>query len=82
MGQAYYDKAVDIQTAASDELDDTKYMKMVEELDLMLEKAIPPFEKSFELIQDREIRQVVVEYLSSYFRRRKESSTGILREIQ
>jgi len=74
MGQAYYDKAVDIQTAASDELDDTKYMKMVEELDLMLEKAIPPFEKSFELIQDEEIRQVVVEYLKNiYFRLRTKS---------
>ena len=40
----------------------------------MLEKAIPPFEKSFELIQDEEIRQVVVEYLKNiYFRLRTKS---------
>ena len=74
LGQAYYDKAVDIQTAASDELDDAKYMKMVEELDLMLEKAIAPFEKSFELVTDQEIRSVVVEYLKNiYFRLRTKS---------
>lgn len=74
LGQAYYDKAVDIQTAASDELDDNKYMKMVEELDMTLEKAIAPFEKSFELIQDEEIRIVVVEYLKNiYFRLRTKS---------
>ncbi|HBG54120.1 MAG TPA: hypothetical protein DDW70_07920 [Rikenellaceae bacterium] len=74
MGQAYYDRAVDIQTAASDELDDAKYLKMVEELDLMLEKAITPFEKSFELVNDQEIRSVVVEYLKNiYFRLRTKS---------
>ncbi|HPB77936.1 MAG: invasion protein regulator [Bacteroidetes bacterium ADurb.Bin139] len=74
LGQAYYDRAVDIQTAASDELDDTKYMKMVEELDMMLEKAIAPFEKSFELASDQEIRSVVVEYLKNiYFRLRTKS---------
>ncbi|HHV03823.1 MAG: tetratricopeptide repeat protein [Bacteroidales bacterium] len=74
LGQAYYDKAVDIQTAASDELDDQKYMKMVEELDQMLGKAIAPFEKSLELIQDEEIGKVVVEYLKNiYFRLRTKS---------
>ena len=74
LGQAFYDKAVDIQTAASDELDDQKYMQMVEELDVMLEKAIAPFEKSFELVQDDEIRTVVVEYLKTiYYRLRTKS---------
>ena len=74
MGQAYYDKAVEIQTAASDELDDNKYMEMVKELDTMLQKAIAPFEKSFELVQDEEIRPVVIEYLKNiYFRLRTES---------
>ena len=49
-------------------------MKMVEELDLMLEKAIAPFEKSFELVTDQEIRSVVVEYLKNiYFRLRTKS---------
>lgn len=71
LGQAYYDKAVEIQTAASDELDDNKYMEMVKELDTMLQNAIAPFEKSFELVQDEEIRPVVIEYLKNiYFRLR------------
>jgi len=49
-------------------------MQMVEELDVMLEKAIAPFEKSFELVQDDEIRTVVVEYLKNiYFRLRTKS---------
>ncbi|MDY0332708.1 MAG: hypothetical protein RBQ85_04390, partial [Bacteroidales bacterium] len=74
MGQSYYDRAVDIQTAASDELDDNKYMKMVEELDQMLENAIAPFEKSFELAQEQELKDVVVEYLKNiYFRLRTKS---------
>lgn len=74
MGQSYYDKAVDIQSAAADELDDNKYLKMVEELDQMLENAIAPFEKSFELIEDEEIKLVVVEYLKNiYFRLRTKS---------
>ncbi|NLA16112.1 MAG: tetratricopeptide repeat protein [Bacteroidales bacterium] len=74
MGQSFYDKAVDIQTAASDELDDNKYMKMVEELDEMLEKAIEPFEKSFALAEEPDIKLVVVEYLKNiYFRLRTKS---------
>jgi len=40
----------------------------------MLNKAIAPFEKSFELVQDEEIRPVVIEYLKNiYFRLRTES---------
>ncbi len=74
MGQTYYDRAVDIQTAASDELDDNKYLKLVEELDETLESAIAPFEKSFELIEDAEIKTVVIEYLKNiYFRLRTKS---------
>ena len=55
-------------------MDDNKYLKMVEELDQMLENAIAPFEKSFELIEDEEIKLVVVEYLKNiYFRLRTKS---------
>ena len=40
----------------------------------MLFRSIAPFEKSFELVQDEEIRPVVIEYLKNiYFRLRTES---------
>lgn len=70
-GVAYYDNAVAIQTRASDELDDNKYMVLVEELDKNLELAIEPFEKCFEVVEDPDIKAVVVEYLKNiYFRLR------------
>lgn len=70
-GQAYYDKAVEIQTAANDELDDAKYLKLIEDLDATLEMAIDPFEKCMPLVDDPEIKGVVIEYLKNiYFRLR------------
>ncbi|MDD4828163.1 MAG: tetratricopeptide repeat protein, partial [Bacteroidales bacterium] len=66
-GQAYYDKAVEIQTAAADELDDNKYMQMVKELDATLTKAIAPFESCLAVVQDKEIKTVVIEYLKNIF---------------
>ncbi len=66
-GQAYYDKAVEIQTAAADELDDNKYMQMVKELDATLTNAIAPFESCLAVVQDKEIKTVVIEYLKNIF---------------
>ncbi len=66
-GQAYYDKAVEIQTAAADELDDNKYMQMVKDLDATLGNAIEPFESCLAVVQDAEIKTVVIEYLKNIF---------------
>lgn len=74
IGAAYYDKAVDIQVKAADEMDDAKYEAMVKELEANLELAIEPFEKCFASTKDEEIKAVVAEYLKNiYFRFREKS---------
>ena len=71
LGILYYDHAIDIQTKASEELDDNKYYALVKELDETLEKAIEPFEAAFAKAQDDEIKGAIAEYLKNiYFRLR------------
>ena len=74
LGVLLYDKAIDIQTKASEELDDKKYMALVKEMDDTLEKAIDPFEKAFALTEDVELKGAIAEYLKNiYFRLREKS---------
>ncbi len=74
LGAMYYDKAIDLQNKASEELDDAKYYALVKEMDETLEKAIAPFEKSFELTDDAELKGAIAEYLKNiYFRLREKN---------
>lgn len=71
LGDLYYNKAIEIQNKASEEVDDNKYFALVKELDETLEKAIAPFEQAFNMTQDKELQTVVAEYLKNiYFRLR------------
>lgn len=71
LGALYYDKAIELQTAASEELDDNKYFALVKEMDETLEKAIAPFEQSFKMTEDAELKNAIAEYLKNiYFRLR------------
>ncbi len=75
IGDAYYNKAVDLQTKASDEMDNAKYEALIVEFEKALEAAIEPFEKAFSITEDKEIKSVVAEYLKNiYFRFREKSS--------
>ena len=74
LGVLYYDQAIDLQTKASEELDDNKYMALVKEMDETLEKAIDPFEAAFAKTTDKEIKGAVAEYLKNiYFRLREKN---------
>ncbi|MDD2425309.1 MAG: tetratricopeptide repeat protein, partial [Bacteroidales bacterium] len=74
IGAAYYDRAVDIQTKATEEMDDAKYEALVKQLEENLEAAIVPFESCFSICPDQEIKMVVAEYLKNiYFRFREKS---------
>ncbi|MBR5100173.1 MAG: hypothetical protein IKX34_02580 [Bacteroidales bacterium] len=74
LGALYYDKAIEIQNKASEELDDNKYFALVKELDETLEKAIDPFEKAFAKTEDNELKGAVAEYLKNiYFRLREKN---------
>lgn len=74
VGAAYYDRAVDIQTKASEEVDDAKYEILVKQLEMNLESAIQPFESCFASSTDNEVKAVVAEYLKNiYFRFREKN---------
>ena len=74
LGAMYYDKAIEIQNKAAEELDDNKYFALVKEMDDTLEKAIEPFEKSFALTDDAELKGAIAEYLKNiYFRLREKN---------
>ena len=74
VGIMYYEYAVDLQTKASEELDDAKWMELNRQFEEVLEKAIEPFEKSFSMTDDKEIKVAVAEYLKNiYFRFRDKS---------
>ncbi len=70
----YYDRAVEIQEKASLEMDDAKYNKMVEELNANLEKAIDPFEKSFTMTEDKQIKAAIADYLKNIYYRFRDRS--------
>lgn len=74
VGAAYYDRAVEIQAKASEEVDDAKYGVLVKQLEWNLEAAIQPFESCFATTTDNEVKTVVAEYLKNiYFRFREKS---------
>lgn len=76
IGAAYYDRAVDIQTAAAEEVDDTKYEALVKQLEENLISAIEPFESCFANTSDNEVKLVVAEYLKNiYFRFREKDES-------
>ena len=74
LGILYYDKAVELQDAAAKELDDTKYMELLDEFETTLMNAIEPFETAFNLTKDNQIKVSLAEYLKNiYFRFRDKS---------
>lgn len=74
-GIIYYDEALEYQDKANAELDDAKYMALIEEVNNSLKKAIEPFEQSYELAKgDAELQLAIAEYLKNiYFRFRTQS---------
>ncbi len=68
-GIMFYNMAIDVQTKAQEELDDTKYMALVEEFEKDLKSCIDPFEKAFELTKDDSIKASIAEYLKQAFYR-------------
>lgn len=70
----YYDRAVEVQEKASLEMDDAKYAKLVDELNGYLEKAIEPFEKSFAMAKDSDIKTAIADYLKNIYYRFREKS--------
>lgn len=64
-GQLYYNKAVALQEAASNEMDDKKYEKLVNEFNDALKACIGPFENAYVITKDNDIKVAVAEYLKN-----------------
>ena len=68
-GQLHYNKAVELSEKAQSELDDAKYMALVQQFETELKASIEPFEKTFEMARDEQLKSVAAEYLKNvYFR--------------
>jgi len=72
-GIYYYEKAIELQDKAANELDDAKYMALLGEFEASLKNCIEPFEKAYELSKDEGIKSGIAEYLkNACFRFRNE----------
>ncbi|MCQ2173209.1 MAG: tetratricopeptide repeat protein, partial [Bacteroidales bacterium] len=75
-GILYYNQAIDLQDKAQAELDDAKYMALVQEFEVVLKKCIEPFEKAFEVSKDDSVKSTIAEYLkNTYFRFRDQDDS-------
>ena len=64
-GILLYNKAVDLQEKASNEMDDAKYMVLVGQFEEALKGCIEPFETAFELSADKDVKVSIAEYLKN-----------------
>ena len=73
-GILFYNKAIDIQEKAQNEMDDAKYMALIGEFETALKNCIPAFEKAYELTKADDVKTSIAEYLkNACFRFRTES---------
>ena len=68
-GALLYDKAVELSEKAQNELDDAKYQALVKEYEQVLLDAIEPFEKTFEVSQNIQVKLNAAEYLKNIYYR-------------
>ena len=65
----FYNIAIDLQTQASNELDDRKYMALVEKFEAALMDALAPFEKAYAVSTDNSMKVNIAEYLKNIYYR-------------
>ena len=64
-GQMYYNLAIKYSEEASNEMDDAKYMALVEKFENSLKACIEPFEKALDVLKDENTKVAVAEYLKN-----------------
>lgn len=75
-GIMYYNRAIEIQEAAQEELDDAKYMALVADFEKNLKGCIEPFEKAFAITKQDDVKLSIAEYLkNACYRFRDENDT-------
>lgn len=81
-GLLLYNEAADIQEKAQEELDDAKYMALVEQFEAALKGCIAPLEKAIEITKDNETKLGVAEYLKNATYRFRESDPSIAEKYE
>lgn len=75
-GVLYYNQALELQTKAQSELDDAKYVALVQDFEKTLKMCIEPFEKAFEITKDEAVKSSIAEYLkNAYYRFRDQDAS-------
>ncbi len=64
-GILLYNKAVDIQEKASNEMDDAKYQALMTDFETSLKGCIEPFEKAFELTKADDVKSSIAQFLKN-----------------
>lgn len=73
-GVMLYNRAIEFQELASNEMDDAKYQEYADQFEKSLKACIEPFEKAYEISKNEETRKTVAEFLkNACFRFRTES---------
>ncbi len=68
-GILYYEQAIELQEAASNEMDDAKYQVLVKDFETALRNALEPFEKAFNVTKDQQLKISIAEYLKNIYYR-------------
>ena len=68
-GVMYYNIALELQDKAANELDDKKYMAIVEKQEEALLNALAPFERAYAVSQDNNLKVNIAEYLKNIYYR-------------
>ena len=65
----YYNMAIELQDKAANEMDDKKYMALVEQFETTLMNALEPFEKAYNVSKDNGLKVSIAEYLKNVYYR-------------
>ena len=68
-GVMYYNMAIELQDKAANEMDDKKYMALVEQFETTLMNALEPFEKAYNVSKDNGLKVSIAEYLKNVYYR-------------
>lgn len=69
VGILYYNEAIELQDKAASELDDAKYMALIDEFEKVLMNAVEPFEAAYKVSKDQSIKVNIAEYLKNIYYR-------------
>ena len=68
-GILYYERAIELQEQASNEMDDKKWMELNEQFEVALKNALDPFEKAYNVTKDNTLKVNIAEYLKNIYYR-------------